>query len=133
MSLDYLFIKLWIFDASDGSGRLLKCRTAHSQPPTHIRYYGTSGQILLSAGIIIILSHFVLHSLNHANISETQINESNMHMMVFLSLEIILFKQNGITEFFLDTLAFLSTFFCNESSCLCTIICALCTNTLWQF
>jgi len=44
-------LKLWIFDASDGSGRLFKSRSAHSQPPTFVQFYGPSGHILLSAGL----------------------------------------------------------------------------------
>eukprot|EP00795_Rhopilema_esculentum_P000788 gene788-10517_t len=44
-------LKLWIFDNSDGSGRLLKSRTGHSKPPTSVRFYGSSGHIILSAAL----------------------------------------------------------------------------------
>ncbi|XP_074612173.1 WD repeat-containing protein 36-like [Acropora palmata] len=44
-------LKVWIFDQSDGSGRLLRSRTSHSAPPTKIRYYGSKGKDLLSAGL----------------------------------------------------------------------------------
>ncbi|CAM6100981.1 unnamed protein product [Calypogeia fissa] len=43
-------LKMWIFDTSDGEGRLLRFRSGHSAPPTCIRYYG-SGHHLLSAGL----------------------------------------------------------------------------------
>jgi U3 small nucleolar RNA-associated protein 21 len=33
-------IKMWLFDAPDGSGRLLRSRQGHSAPPTQIDYYG---------------------------------------------------------------------------------------------
>jgi U3 small nucleolar RNA-associated protein 21 len=36
----------WIFDQTDGSARLLKSRTGHSQPPTKIRFCQTSSTIL---------------------------------------------------------------------------------------
>ena len=29
----------WIFDATDGSARLLKSRSGHAKAPTMIRYY----------------------------------------------------------------------------------------------
>jgi WD40 repeat protein len=43
-------IKQWIFDQQDGSGRLLRSRSGHSEPPTRIRFYGEDGDLLLSAG-----------------------------------------------------------------------------------
>jgi U3 small nucleolar RNA-associated protein 21 len=33
-------IKMWLFDAPDGSGRLLRSRQGHAAPPTQIDYYG---------------------------------------------------------------------------------------------
>ena len=33
----------WIFDATDGSGRLLRSRSGHAKPPTLIRYYVRGG------------------------------------------------------------------------------------------
>lgn len=37
---------IWIFDQTDGTARLLKSRSGHSQPPTKIRFCGTSSTIL---------------------------------------------------------------------------------------
>lgn len=42
-------VKQWLFDAPDGSGRLLRFRSGHSKPPAVVRYYG-DGTRLLSAG-----------------------------------------------------------------------------------
>ncbi|KAG0564859.1 hypothetical protein M758_8G142100 [Ceratodon purpureus] len=42
-------LKMWIFDTSDGEGRLLRFRNGHSAPPTCVRYYG-NGRHILSAG-----------------------------------------------------------------------------------
>ena len=44
-------IRMWIFDQSDNSGRLLRERTGHHAPPTLARYHGTENtRFLLSAG-----------------------------------------------------------------------------------
>lgn len=43
-------MKLWIFDMPDGGARLLRLREGHASPPLCIRYHGSSGQNLLSAG-----------------------------------------------------------------------------------
>lgn len=43
-------LKMWIFDQSDGSARLLRSRCGHSAPPTKIRFYTKGGLGLLSAG-----------------------------------------------------------------------------------
>ncbi|KAG0225327.1 Utp21 specific WD40 associated putative domain-containing protein [Mortierella sp. GBAus27b] len=43
-------IKQWIFDSLDGLPRVLKSRSGHHQPPTHIRYYSEDGHFILSAG-----------------------------------------------------------------------------------
>lgn len=42
-------IKQWLFDAPDGTARLLRFRSGHSKPPSIVRYYG-DGTRLLSAG-----------------------------------------------------------------------------------
>lgn len=39
-------LHIWVFDQSDGTARLLKSRTGHSQPPVKIRFCGTSSNIL---------------------------------------------------------------------------------------
>ena len=41
-------VKLWVFDAEDGAGRLLRMRSGHSAPPRRIRFYGAHD--ILSAG-----------------------------------------------------------------------------------
>ncbi|XP_029158137.1 WD repeat-containing protein 36 [Nylanderia fulva] len=43
-------LKMWIFDMSDGGGRLLKIREGHIEPPTIVRFYGNDGNYLLTAG-----------------------------------------------------------------------------------
>ncbi|XP_062844589.1 WD repeat-containing protein 36 [Trichomycterus rosablanca] len=43
-------IRVWIFDAAEGEGRLLRFRMGHSAPPTNIKHYDQSGQNILSAG-----------------------------------------------------------------------------------
>lgn len=43
-------IKQWVFDAADGSGRLLRFRSGHAAPPVIVRHYGEDGTRLLSAG-----------------------------------------------------------------------------------
>jgi U3 small nucleolar RNA-associated protein 21 len=43
-------LKLWIFDKTDGTARLLRYREGHSSPPTFIRYHGDNGASILSAG-----------------------------------------------------------------------------------
>ncbi|KAK9819682.1 hypothetical protein WJX72_001066 [[Myrmecia] bisecta] len=42
-------VKQWLFDAADGTARLLRFRSGHSAPPTCLRHYG-EGTRLLSAG-----------------------------------------------------------------------------------
>lgn len=42
-------LKQWLFDAADGSARLLGHRSGHSAPPTCLRSY-SNGRCLLSAG-----------------------------------------------------------------------------------
>ena len=45
-------VKMWIFDQSDGSARLLRNRGGHSAPPTRIRFCSTGGDAIkfLSGG-----------------------------------------------------------------------------------
>lgn len=43
-------LKVFIFDNSDGSGRLLKSRCGHSGPPTRSLFYGTYGNVILTTG-----------------------------------------------------------------------------------
>ena len=44
-------VKVWIFDMSDGSARLLRQRHGHSLPPTRIRFHDQNGLNILSAGL----------------------------------------------------------------------------------
>ena len=66
-------VKQWIFDMSDGGGRLLRKREGHAAPPGRVRYYGGSGEALLSAGLDSSFRAFstvtdILHrSLGHAS------------------------------------------------------------------
>ena len=50
-------LKMWIFDQSDGSARLLRSRCGHSAPPTKIRFYTKGGLGLLSAGMGAIVPY----------------------------------------------------------------------------
>ncbi|PIK61910.1 putative WD repeat-containing protein 36 [Apostichopus japonicus] len=43
-------LKVWVFDQSDGSGRLLRRRCGHSAPPSRILFYGNDGRNIISAG-----------------------------------------------------------------------------------
>jgi len=43
-------LKVWIFDAPDGTARLLKQRSYHSAPPSKIQFYGLNSDTILSAG-----------------------------------------------------------------------------------
>lgn len=40
----------------DGGGRLLRIREGHGKPPTKIRFYGSLGNNILSAGDVFLLS-----------------------------------------------------------------------------
>lgn len=42
-------LKQWLFDATDGTARLLRFRSGHSAPPAVVSHYG-EGMRLLSAG-----------------------------------------------------------------------------------
>jgi U3 small nucleolar RNA-associated protein 21 len=55
-------IKIWIFDESDGSGRLLKERCGHSAPPTMIRFHPTISRMIISAGSDHTLRLVLLHN-----------------------------------------------------------------------
>lgn len=43
-------LKLWIFDMPDGGARLLRIREGHLAPPSCIRFHGSNGHNILSAG-----------------------------------------------------------------------------------
>ena len=66
-------LKQWIFDMSDGGGRILRYREGHSEPPARIRYYGGSGDSILSAGhdsslrVFSTVTDYLNRSLGHAS------------------------------------------------------------------
>lgn len=44
-------LKTWIFDLSDGGGRLLHSQEGHGKPPTFLRFHiGEKGDYVISAG-----------------------------------------------------------------------------------
>lgn len=43
-------LKLWIFDMPDGGARLLRIREGHIASPSYIRFHGSNGHNILSAG-----------------------------------------------------------------------------------
>ncbi|ESN89835.1 hypothetical protein HELRODRAFT_104619, partial [Helobdella robusta] len=51
-------LKMWIFDETEGGARLLSQRSGHSKPPVKIRFHGTSGNVILSAGLDSTLRNF---------------------------------------------------------------------------
>jgi U3 small nucleolar RNA-associated protein 21 len=51
-------VKIWIFDMSDGSARLLRQRHGHSLPPIRIRFHDLNGQNILSSGLDSCLMSF---------------------------------------------------------------------------
>jgi hypothetical protein len=44
----------------DGGGRLLKLREGHNKPPTKIRFYGSLGTSIISAGNIFFRYNIIL-------------------------------------------------------------------------
>ncbi|GAB6028898.1 WD repeat-containing protein 36 [Chamberlinius hualienensis] len=65
-------LKIWIFDLSDGSARLLMLRDGHSGPPTKIRFYG-NGDYILSAGEDSTLRMYsTINDLMHKSLGKAQ-------------------------------------------------------------
>jgi len=66
-------LKMWIFDMADGGARLLRFREGHSAPPSRIRFYGSQGQNILSAGqdssmrVFSTITDILNKSLGHAS------------------------------------------------------------------
>ena len=66
-------LKQWIFDMTDGGGRLLRWREGHGAPPTRVRYYGGLGTSLLSSGqdsslrVFSTVTDYLNRSLGHAS------------------------------------------------------------------
>uniref|UniRef100_A0A2C9KX08 Uncharacterized protein n=1 Tax=Biomphalaria glabrata TaxID=6526 RepID=A0A2C9KX08_BIOGL len=70
---DFHYIKpidqVWIFDLADGGARLLRLREGHSAPPSFIRFYGTDGQNILTAGQDSTVRSFsTVHDKNNKNL-----------------------------------------------------------------
>ncbi|EDV23009.1 uncharacterized protein TRIADDRAFT_27735 [Trichoplax adhaerens] len=42
-------LKVWVFDKSDESARMLICRSGHCRPPNRARFYGNSSQLIISS------------------------------------------------------------------------------------
>ncbi|XP_040573506.1 WD repeat-containing protein 36 [Lepeophtheirus salmonis] len=42
-------LKQWIFDMTDGGGRLLRISEGHAKPPIKIRFYGAQGKTIISS------------------------------------------------------------------------------------
>ena len=53
-------VKQWLFDAPDGSGRLLRFRSGHSKPPAVVRYYGDGTRLLTAGRPRILAKLFIL-------------------------------------------------------------------------
>ncbi|KAH9489302.1 WD repeat-containing protein 36 [Bulinus truncatus] len=62
-------LKVWIFDLADGGARVLRLREGHSAPPSFIRFYGTDGQNVLTAGQDSTMRSFsTVHDKNNKNL-----------------------------------------------------------------
>ncbi|XP_072372521.1 WD repeat-containing protein 36 [Scyliorhinus torazame] len=69
-------IRVWIFDAPEGGGRLLRCRIGHSAPPTKIKYHGSDGQNILSSGRDGTLQSFsTIHERFNKSLGQGSINK----------------------------------------------------------
>eukprot|EP00040_Diaphanoeca_grandis_P002848 m.22878 g.22878 ORF g.22878 m.22878 type:complete len:897 (+) comp13988_c0_seq1:127-2817(+) len=55
-------MKIWAFDGTDSSARILRHREGHSAPPTKIQYYGGDGRTILSCGHDRSLRSFNIYS-----------------------------------------------------------------------
>ena len=55
-------LKVWRFDLSDGGARVLYQRDGHMKPPTRIRFHGSKGQFVLSAGLDSSFRMFHIYS-----------------------------------------------------------------------
>ncbi|XP_071953801.1 WD repeat-containing protein 36-like [Antedon mediterranea] len=70
-------LKMWIFDQPDGSGRLHKIRSGHYAPPTMIRFHGSHGKDILSAGQDCTLKSFsTVHEKHNKNLGQASMKRS---------------------------------------------------------
>ncbi|XP_070537319.1 WD repeat-containing protein 36-like [Ptychodera flava] len=69
-------IKTWIFDMPDGGGRLLRQRCGHYAPPDKIKFYGSDGKDILSAGQDSTLKSFSTeHDRQNKNFGQATMNK----------------------------------------------------------
>jgi U3 small nucleolar RNA-associated protein 21 len=70
-------VKVWIFDMSDGSARLLRHRSGHSLPPTRIRFHDQAGASVLSAGADSCLMAFsTIHDSRNKSLGRASFNKA---------------------------------------------------------
>ncbi|XP_072570982.1 WD repeat-containing protein 36 isoform X2 [Paramormyrops kingsleyae] len=94
-------IRVWIFDTPGGGGRLLRCRTGHSAPPTKIMHYGQNGQQILSAGQDGTLQSFsCVHERFNKNLGHGSINKKKSKRK---GLKLDTMKLPAITTFAAET------------------------------
>lgn len=93
-------IKVWIFDMSDGSARLLRQRHGHSLPPTRIRFHGVNGENILSAGLDSCLMSFSTDhdrknkSLGRASFNKIETRKSGLKLDQHMMPPIVEFDSN---------------------------------------
>lgn len=93
-------VKVWIFDMSDGSARLLRQRHGHSLPPTKIRFHDMNGQNILSAGLDSCLMSFSTDhdrknkSLGRASFNKTETRKSGLRFDQHMMPPIVDFSSN---------------------------------------
>ena len=94
LSLSFCRLKLWIFDQSDGSARLLRSRCGHSAPPTRLRFCSTGEAVkILSTGSYSILHSpfhvtYSIHCCFHAPGLDNALRVSAIHKDVQMNMEL---------------------------------------------
>jgi len=69
-------LKVWIFDLADGGARLLRIREGHSATPTLVRFYGSDGQNILSAGLDSTIRSFsTVHDKHNKNLGRASFHK----------------------------------------------------------
>ncbi|XP_072924345.1 WD repeat-containing protein 36 isoform X1 [Hemitrygon akajei] len=72
-------IRVWIFDAPGGGGRILRYRMGHSAPPTKIKYHGSDGQNILSSGQDGTLQSFsTIHESSNKSLGQGRMNKKKI-------------------------------------------------------
>jgi U3 small nucleolar RNA-associated protein 21 len=73
-------LKIWTLDMSDGGGQLYCQRAGHSEPPSHIRFYGPNGLNILSAGLDSTIKMFHVYSERfNRNLGTARMNPKSRH------------------------------------------------------